>query len=101
MPAAATNTGGLSRGYRLVVAGGSTGGHLFPGIAVAQTFKARHADNQVLFVNAGRSLEIQILGKSGWNFQVIPIEGIKGRSRWRQFAAALKIPRAIYRRPEY
>jgi UDP-N-acetylglucosamine--N-acetylmuramyl-(pentapeptide) pyrophosphoryl-undecaprenol N-acetylglucosamine transferase len=85
------------RGYRLVVAGGGTGGHLFPGIAVAQAFKSRHPENQVLFVNAGRPLEVDVLSRLGWPQQAIAIEGIKGRSRWRQLAAACKIPGAIWR----
>ena len=79
-----------------MVAGGGTGGHLFPGIAVAQAFKSRHPDNQVLFVNAGRPLEVEILSRLGWPQQAIAIEGIKGRSRWRQLTAACKIPGAVW-----
>ena len=86
-----------TEGYRLIVAGGGTGGHLFPGIAVAQVFKARQADNQVLFVNAGRPLEVGVLSHLGWAHQAIPIEGIKGRGRWQQLVAACKIPGAIGR----
>ena len=84
-------------GYRLVVGGGGTGGHLFPGVAVAQAFKARQPDNQVLFVNAGRTLEVDVLSRLGWPQQSIAIEGIKGRSRWQQFKAACKVPGAIWR----
>ncbi len=82
-------------GHRLVVAGGGTGGHLFPGIAVAQAFAARHAENRVLFINAGRPLEIQVLSRLGWDQKAIAIEGIKGRGRWSQLVAGLKIPGAI------
>jgi UDP-N-acetylglucosamine--N-acetylmuramyl-(pentapeptide) pyrophosphoryl-undecaprenol N-acetylglucosamine transferase len=84
-------------GYRLVVGGGGTGGHLFPGVAVAQAFKSRQPGNQVLFVNAGRALEVDILSRLGWPQQSIAIEGIKGRSRWRQFKAVGKIPGAVWR----
>lgn len=84
-------------GYRLVVGGGGTGGHLFPGIAVAQAFKNRQPGNQVLFVNAGRPLEVNILSRLGWPQRSIAIEGIKGRGRWQQFKAACKIPGALWR----
>ena len=87
----------MEPGYRLVVAGGGTGGHLFPGIAVAQAFKSRHPDNQVLFVNAGRPLEVDVLSRLGLDQQAIAIEGIKGRGLWRQLIAACKIPWAIWR----
>lgn len=96
MLAAAPKTTQRQLGRRMVIAGGGTGGHLFPGIAVAQTFQARHIDNRVLFVNAGRPLEVQILSKLGWEYRTIPIEGIKGRSVWRQLGAAVMIPKAIW-----
>ena len=80
----------------MIVAGGGTGGHLFPGIAVAQAFMARYPNSQVMFFNAGRPLEIEVLTRLGWPWQSIPIEGIKGRGFWQQLTAALKIPRAIW-----
>lgn len=82
---------------RMVIAGGGTGGHLFPGVAVAQAFLARNLDNQVLFVNAGRPLEVSVLNRLGWPFKTIPIEGIKGRGIWRQLRAMVKIPWAVWR----
>jgi UDP-N-acetylglucosamine--N-acetylmuramyl-(pentapeptide) pyrophosphoryl-undecaprenol N-acetylglucosamine transferase len=82
-------------GYRLVVAGGGTGGHLFPGVAVAQAFLARHIRNRVLFVNAGRPLDVSVLDRLGWSHRTITIEGIKGRGVWRQIRAAGKIPMAV------
>ncbi len=84
-------------GYRMVVAGGGTGGHLFPGIAIAQAFSRRHPDNQVLFVNAGRPLEKKVLSELGWRQQAISIEGIKGRGRWDQIQAAMKVPGAMWK----
>lgn len=96
MGAHAPDCGMTARGRRLVVAGGGTGGHLFPGIAIAQAFKARHAENQVLFINAGRPLEIEVLGRLGWPFRTIPVEGIKQRRAWHQVAAGLKIPHALW-----
>lgn len=85
------------KGHRLVVAGGGTGGHLFPGIAIAQEFTSRDADNSVLFVNAGRPLEIEVLSGLGWPHKIINIEGIKGRGPWQQIKAASKIPAAMAR----
>ena len=84
-------------GYRLVMAGGGTGGHLFPGIAIAQAFKSRDPRNRVLFVNAGRELETRVLSELGWDQKAISIEGIKGRSRWRQVAAAFMVPGAVWK----
>ncbi|RJQ66298.1 MAG: undecaprenyldiphospho-muramoylpentapeptide beta-N-acetylglucosaminyltransferase [Desulfobacteraceae bacterium] len=88
---------GVNPARRMVIAGGGTGGHLFPGIAVAQAFLARNLDNQVLFVNAGRPLEVSVLNRLGWPFKTIPIEGLKGRGIWHQLKAAVKIPWAVWR----
>jgi UDP-N-acetylglucosamine--N-acetylmuramyl-(pentapeptide) pyrophosphoryl-undecaprenol N-acetylglucosamine transferase len=81
---------------RIIIAGGGTGGHLFPGIAVAQAFMAGNLENQVLFVNAGRPLEVNVLTRLGWPFKIIPIEGIKGRGMFNQLKALFKIPRATW-----
>jgi UDP-N-acetylglucosamine--N-acetylmuramyl-(pentapeptide) pyrophosphoryl-undecaprenol N-acetylglucosamine transferase len=83
------------QGLGLIVAGGGTGGHLFPGIAVAQAFAARSHSNRVLFVNAGRPLEREVLTRLGWDQKAITIEGLKGRGLWRQICGAFKIPGAI------
>jgi len=84
-------------GHRMVVAGGGTGGHLFPGIALAQAFMTKHFDNQVLFVNAGRPLEVTVLQQLGWPFETIPIEGIKGRGMTKQLKAWMMIPHAMWK----
>ena len=97
MAAAELNTTRGRPGRRMVIAGGGTGGHLFPGIAVAQAFKARQAENRVLFINAGRPLDIQVLSRSGWEYRTIPIQGIKGRAAWRQLGTAFMIPNAIWK----
>lgn len=80
---------------RLVVAGGGTGGHLFAGIAVAEVFMARHPANRVLFVSAGNRFEHSVLARRGFPLAPVAIEGIKGRARRQQLAAALKIPLAV------
>lgn len=84
-------------GFRMVVAGGGTGGHLFPGIALAQAFTTKHFSNQVLFVNAGRMIEVTVLQQLGWPMETIPIEGIKGRGIAKQLKASFMIPRAVWR----
>ena len=90
-------TYGTENSFRMIVAGGGTGGHLFPGIAIAQAFLARHSKNRVLFINAGRPLEVEVLSRLGWPHEVIPVEGLKGRGLWNQLQALIKTPKAISR----
>ncbi len=83
------------RPLKVVVAGGGTGGHLFPGIAVAGEFTVRNPLSRILFVGAGRSFEREALARAGYTQRVIAIEGIKGRGLWAKTRAAMKIPRAL------
>jgi len=80
---------------RVVVAGGGTGGHLFPGIAIAQEFMARDANNYVLFVGTGKPFEISTLSKLGFRHARITSEGIKGRGLAKQVLSITKIPVGI------
>ncbi len=82
-------------GLSLLIAGGGTGGHLFPGIAVAEALLARFPASRVLFVNAGRPLERRILARGNWSYHAIKVEGIKGRGRLAQLRAATRLPGAL------
>jgi UDP-N-acetylglucosamine--N-acetylmuramyl-(pentapeptide) pyrophosphoryl-undecaprenol N-acetylglucosamine transferase len=77
---------------RVVIAGGGTGGHLFPGIAIAQEFKVRNPNNSVLFVGTGKPFEVSILSEIGFAHRRITAEGFKGRGIGNQLVAVLKIP---------
>ncbi len=87
--------GNASRALRIVIAGGGTGGHLFPGIAIAQEFLARNPENSVLFVGTERPFEISILSETGFKHQSITAEGFKGRGFWNQIVSVSKIPKGI------
>jgi len=80
---------------RIVIAGGGTGGHLFPGIALAQEFTARNPNNSLLFVGTGKPFETTALSKAGFAHKRITSEGIKGRGLWNQTRSILKIPKGI------
>ncbi|HEX9079752.1 MAG TPA: undecaprenyldiphospho-muramoylpentapeptide beta-N-acetylglucosaminyltransferase, partial [Desulfuromonadaceae bacterium] len=64
---------------RLVIAGGGTGGHLFPGIAVAEEFLARGKGNEVLFIGTEKGIEARILPRLGFRLECIAAAGIRGK----------------------
>lgn len=64
---------------RLLIAGGGTGGHLFPGIAVAEEFLGRNRENEVLFVGTWRGIEAKVLPKLGYRLECITSAGIRGK----------------------
>jgi UDP-N-acetylglucosamine--N-acetylmuramyl-(pentapeptide) pyrophosphoryl-undecaprenol N-acetylglucosamine transferase len=83
------------KALRVVIAGGGTGGHLFPGLAIAQEFMMRNKSNTVVFVSTGNTLERSVLANTEFNLETITAEGIKGRGLWNQAKSALKIPKGI------
>lgn len=76
---------------RCLIAGGGTGGHLFPGIAVAMELKRRF-DADVLFVTGSRRLESDVLLRRGFRAKSIRVEGIKGRGWRKSLPALMKLP---------
>ncbi len=80
------------RGLGMIIAGGGTGGHLFPGIAIAEEFLGRNPAHRVLFIGTERGLEKKILGGLGLPLRTIRVEGIKGQRPLRTAGALTKIP---------
>lgn len=73
---------------RLVIAGGGTGGHLFPGIAVAEEFLSRDQANDVLFVGTARGIEARAVPAAGYRLELISAAGIRGKGLFTQLKAA-------------
>ncbi|MBW1963272.1 MAG: undecaprenyldiphospho-muramoylpentapeptide beta-N-acetylglucosaminyltransferase [Deltaproteobacteria bacterium] len=80
---------------RVVFAGGGTGGHLFPGIAIAQEFMKRDPNTRILFIGTGKPLEVSVLADHGFAHQRISTEGIIGRKWWQKMRSILKLPAGI------
>jgi UDP-N-acetylglucosamine--N-acetylmuramyl-(pentapeptide) pyrophosphoryl-undecaprenol N-acetylglucosamine transferase len=84
------------RGVGMIIAGGGTGGHLFPGIAIAEEFLRRDPANRILFIGTERGLEKKILGELDFPLRTLKVEGLKGRSPARIPASLLKIPGGLF-----
>ncbi|HYR86199.1 MAG TPA: undecaprenyldiphospho-muramoylpentapeptide beta-N-acetylglucosaminyltransferase [Terriglobia bacterium] len=63
---------------KAIIAGGGTGGHLFPGIAVAREIQRRDSRSEILFVGAEQGIEARIVPKEGFPLRTLPLGGIKG-----------------------
>jgi UDP-N-acetylglucosamine--N-acetylmuramyl-(pentapeptide) pyrophosphoryl-undecaprenol N-acetylglucosamine transferase len=77
---------------RVIIAGGGTGGHLFPGIAIAEAIRVRDPGNQILFLGTSNPIEVSTLSEKGFDHESIVAEGLKGRGIWRQIRSLFKIP---------
>jgi UDP-N-acetylglucosamine--N-acetylmuramyl-(pentapeptide) pyrophosphoryl-undecaprenol N-acetylglucosamine transferase len=64
---------------KVLIAGGGTGGHLYPGIALAEEVVTRHHANQVVFVGTARGLEARVVPREGYPLETIRAQGLKGK----------------------
>src|SRR2546422_2253865 len=68
-----------SRGIavRVVIAGGGTGGHVYPGLAIAEALVSTRPQTEVLFVGGG-GLERRVVPQAGWAFHRVAARGRPG-----------------------
>lgn len=80
---------------RIIIAGGGTGGHLYPGIAVAREFQKRYKDIEILFVGTTSGIEYRVLPKEGYRLETIRIAGFIGKGLLKKTATFFMIPFSI------
>jgi UDP-N-acetylglucosamine--N-acetylmuramyl-(pentapeptide) pyrophosphoryl-undecaprenol N-acetylglucosamine transferase len=76
----------------LMIAGGGTGGHIYPAIAIAREWLSRDPSRRVVFVGTERGLEKTIVPKAGFPLELISVGGLKGKG-------ALETIRNLFRLP--
>ena len=80
---------------RMVIAGGGTGGHLFPGIAIAEAFQRREKGNEVLFIGTERGIEKKVLPGGPFPLRTIHAMPLKGRRLTAKVKALSALPVAL------
>lgn len=65
--------------YRIIISGGGTGGHIYPAIAIANAFKERFEDAEILFVGAEGKMEMQKVPEAGYKIEGLWISGLQRR----------------------
>jgi UDP-N-acetylglucosamine--N-acetylmuramyl-(pentapeptide) pyrophosphoryl-undecaprenol N-acetylglucosamine transferase len=66
---------------RILIAGGGTGGHLYPGIALARELLRRDPSAQVSFVGTADGIEARVVPRENFELDLIRVAGLKGKSR--------------------
>jgi len=82
---------------RLIVTGGGTGGHVFPGIAVAAAVRRLAPDAEILFVGTAHGLEAKAVPEAGFDFRAIPAHGLLGNRLVRLPSIAWTTARGLVR----
>lgn len=81
---------------RLMIAGGGTGGHLFPGVAIAEELRARAPDAVIKFVGTKRGIEARVLPELGWDLELIEVSGLKTVGALGAMRGMARLPRAYW-----
>lgn len=80
---------------RVMVAGGGTGGHLFPGLAVIEELRRRIPGLEVKFVGTARGIEARILPQRGEQLELLKVTPLKGQGVGARLKSVARIPAAM------
>lgn len=77
---------------RVVIAGGGTGGHLYPGIALARALMRHDMDIEISFVGTQKGLEAKVLPREGFDLKTILSAGLLGKKKIARWVSWFKLP---------
>ena len=78
-----------------MIAAGGTGGHIYPGIALAQEIMRRDANSKVHFVGTARGLETRLVPQAGFELSLIDSAGLKNVGRIAQMKGMVLLPKSF------
>ncbi len=77
---------------RALIAAGGTGGHIYPGVAIAREIKRREPAAEILFVGTPRGLESKIVPREGFDLEMMQVRALKGVSIFERIKSLLRLP---------
>lgn len=87
--------GGI-KGGRIIIAGGGTGGHIFPAIAIANAIKKFQSDVEILFIGAKGKMEMQKIPAAGYKIIGINIAGFNRSSLFKNISLPFKLIKSFF-----
>jgi UDP-N-acetylglucosamine--N-acetylmuramyl-(pentapeptide) pyrophosphoryl-undecaprenol N-acetylglucosamine transferase len=82
-------------GVKLLIAGGGTGGHVFPAMAIAQEWLSRGSDREVVLVGTTRGIEMKLVPQAGLPLETLRVAGLKGKGGSTLFKNLFKLAPAM------
>ena len=77
---------------KVVIAGGGTGGHLFPGIALAKALRRNDMTIEIAFVGTKQGIESKVLPREGFKLKTIISSGLLGKKGLNRWVSWFKLP---------
>lgn len=82
---------------RIIIAGGGTGGHIFPALAVANALKKLKPETEILFIGALGKMEMEKVPKAGYKIEGLNIAGFNRSHWWKNFGLPFKLIHSHFR----
>ena len=79
-----------------VIAAGGTGGHIIPGIALANEIRAQKASAEIVFVGTAQGLEQKIVPAAGYPLELVDASGFVGKTMGKQLQSLARLPRGFF-----
>lgn len=76
---------------KVLFAGGGSGGHIYPAIAIADYLKSKEKDLEILFIGTKRGLETKLIPDAGYNIEFIDIEGFNRKKLLKNISVLKKL----------
>ncbi|TAN01185.1 MAG: undecaprenyldiphospho-muramoylpentapeptide beta-N-acetylglucosaminyltransferase [Chitinophagaceae bacterium] len=81
--------------HRIIIAGGGTGGHIFPAIAIARALQKLEPDVDLLFAGANGKMEMEKVPKAGYQIKGLDIAGLERGQWWKNISLPWKIIKSL------
>lgn len=81
---------------RVIIAGGGTGGHIFPAIAIANSLKQLDSSIEILFVGAKGKMEMEKVPQAGYDIRGLDIAGFNRSVLWKNIGLPFKILKSFF-----
>jgi UDP-N-acetylglucosamine--N-acetylmuramyl-(pentapeptide) pyrophosphoryl-undecaprenol N-acetylglucosamine transferase len=81
--------------YRILLAGGGTGGHLVPALNLATALRRAVPDAQIMLIGARRGIEARVLPDTGWPYRLLPLEPLYRSKPWRNWRLLSSSPAVL------
>jgi UDP-N-acetylglucosamine--N-acetylmuramyl-(pentapeptide) pyrophosphoryl-undecaprenol N-acetylglucosamine transferase len=86
----------LSKSFKIIIAGGGTGGHIFPAIAIANAIKVLNPSTEILFVGAKGKMEMEKIPQAGYNIIGLDIAGFNRSSILKNISLPIKLIKSFF-----
>ena len=81
---------------RIIIAGGGTGGHIFPAIAIANAILKQEPQTEILFVGAKGKMEMEKIPQAGFKIEGLDIAGFNRSSLIKNIGLPVKLLKSLF-----